>query len=163
MKGFHWYPIIRSVTLSLEIVQLRFKIVTEITNGIFSNSLLLFHFTFLSIFIYRVLRDKKKLFKKISILFSIFFSVILFCLFTNDLKSPILNAFAFTNFGLVIFCCFYYFQIFENVPTLNLLMEPAFWIINGIFFCMCGTIPVLALTLSLRKKSGSFIFSGRIN
>jgi len=133
MSYFYVYSLIGGIMHTLDYFRDYFKILDKIAWGIISNSLLLFHFTFLSFFIYSVLSNKN-VFKLMTILFYIFLAIILFCFLTNDLSTPISTAFAFTNFGLVIFCCFYYVQLFNAVPTIHLLKDAAFWVVNGIFF-----------------------------
>lgn len=144
MNKFYWYSFIAVFLVMFNFLQKFFNITSKSVSGIIHSSLLLFHFIFLCLFIYRVLPNKK-ISKYIIILFFLFLFVILFCIFTNDLSAPQNKAYAFTNFGLVIFCCFYYLQLFESMPTINLLKEPSFWIISGIFFCMCATIPLTSL------------------
>lgn len=92
-------------------------------------------------------------------LFLVFGTLVVICLFTNDLSILISTAFAISNLGLVLFCSFYYFQLFESMPTLDLLKEPSFWILNGIFFCMCATIPVLAIKYYFVDKLSASVYS----
>lgn len=144
MNKFYWYSLIAALLVIFNITQRYFNITSKNVSGAVHSSLLVFHFIFLSGFIYRVLPNKK-ISKYIKLLFFTLLLIILFCIFTNDLSLPQHKAYTFTNFGLVLFCCFYYFQLFESMPTINLLKEPSFWIISGIFFCMCATIPVFSL------------------
>lgn len=158
MKGFYWYSMVAGLITTISFLQKKFYILNRPIWGLINNLLLLFHFIFLSLFIYGVLANKK-FFRIMNVLFFTFIIIILFCLFTNNLSGQNSTAFAFTNFGLVIFCCFYYFQLFEDMPTVNLLDEPSFWIINGIFFCMSATIPVLALRYYSLNKMSVYIYS----
>ncbi|MEP7107110.1 MAG: hypothetical protein ABI760_03995 [Ferruginibacter sp.] len=144
MNKFYWYSFVAFILVLFDLLQKYFSIASKNVYDLFYSILLLFHFIFLSLFIYRVLPNKKNS-KYLKLLFFLFLLVILFCLFTNDLSIPQSTAYAFTNLGLVLFCCFYYLQLFDEMPTVNLLKEPAFWIISGIFFCMCATIPLNSL------------------
>jgi len=146
IRGFYWYSVVAGLLalFTFSHQYLRYlSIVSLNTMLLIDDILLVFHFIFLSHFIFRVSRHQN-VSKLIKILFYLFLLVILVCLFTNDLKQEF-SAFAFANFGLVLFCCLYYFQIFEETPAINLLKEPSFWVVNGIFSCMCITIPVISL------------------
>jgi len=158
MKHFYWYSFVAAFVSTLSLLEKRFLFVDKLTWGYISNSLLLFHFIFLSSFIHGFLKNAKML-KVMRVLFFSFVFLILFFLFTNDLSIQISTAFATTNFGLVVFCCFYYFQLFDAMPTLNLLKEPSFWVINGIFFCMCATIPILAIRYYLIDRMHASVYS----
>lgn len=81
-----------------------------------------------------------------------FLGLISYFLIASDLTKKNTFIFGVTNFGLIIFCIVYYHQLFNNLPTLNLLLEPSFWIITGVFFCMSIQIPVLLTIDYLRYK-----------
>lgn len=51
-------------------------------------------------------------------------------------------AYGITNLSLVILCIIYFYKLFENTTNTNLLRDPGFWVINGIFFGMTATIPI---------------------
>jgi hypothetical protein len=144
MNNFYWYSFFATFSCAYIYLQKYSYIPSKNITGLIQNSHLLFHFIFLSLFIYRVLPNKN-VSKNIKILFFLLLFIIIFCVFTNELSIPPYHAYAFTNFGLVLFCCLYYLQLFESMPTINLLKEPSFWIISGIFFCMCATIPLTSL------------------
>jgi len=144
MEKFYWYSFIATFSSSFNYIQKYGYIFSKNVSVVLQSSLLLFHFIFLSLFIYRVLPTKIDS-KEIKILFFLLLLIIIYCVFTNDLTIPAYKAYSFTNFGLVLFCCFYYLQLFESMPTINLLKEPSFWIISGVFFCMCATIPLTSL------------------
>jgi hypothetical protein len=57
-------------------------------------------------------------------------------IFSNNIISSVV-----AHSGLLIFCFYYYYQLFKNIPTINLLKEPSFWIISGICFGMSAHIP----------------------
>ena len=141
MDKFYWYSIVAGLLSIYSFLHKYFNISNSVTSGILHSSLLLFHFVFLCWFIYRVLPKKNNL-VALKFIFILFIFVISFCLITNSIAIHQSNAFAFTNFGLVLFCCVYYYQLFKDVPSLTLLKEPSFWIINCIFFCMCATVPM---------------------
>jgi len=144
MGKFYWYTIVAGLFSFYNFFQKYFIISSKNAFGFLHSALLLFHFLFLSYFIYGVLPNKT-IPKFLKILFFFLFLIIMICLLTNESPRPQSVAFTFTNLGLVIFCCYYYSQLFEAMPRKNLLKEPSFWIISGIFFCMCSTIPLGAM------------------
>jgi len=144
MNNFYLYSFVATFSCTYIYLQKYSNLPIKNLSGLLQISHLLFHFIFLSLFIYRVLPNKN-VSKKIKLVFFLFLFIIIFCVFTNDQNIPPYQAYSFTNFALVIFCCFYYLQLFESMPTINLLKEPSFWIISGVFFCMCATIPLTSL------------------
>ena len=134
-----------------------FPLYGRVTVGYIESVLLIFHFVFLSLFINNVIGTKKRS-RIIVVLFIVFFISILFCILTSNIAKPQSNAFAFSNLGLVIFCLLYYLQLFDSVPTVNLIKEPSFWIITGVFFCMCATIPVLAIRHYMLEKISASLY-----
>lgn len=144
MKKFYLYSVAAGVFAVYNFLQKYYSISTKNVAGLVNSILLLYHFIFLSLFIYKVI-PKNNTGKNVIYLFALFLIVILYFLITNDPSKPQSTAYAFANFGLVIFCCVYYLKLFEDMSAINLVKEPSFWIINGIFFCMCATIPINSL------------------
>ena len=144
MRGYYWYSLIAATLSVWLIINMYILPIKPNYYSFINNTSLLFHFIFLSLFIYRASADKET-FYFYTILFLIFLLVISFSLLTHNLEKHSPTSFALTNLGLVIFCIFYYYQLFRKTPTLNLLHEASFWITNGVFFSMCATIPVSAL------------------
>jgi hypothetical protein len=97
---------------------------------------LLFHYSFLSNFIYRE-TGKQIVIKYLSI--SIFFLLILFIIL--DIKILSAYSFAFTNSCLFIFCIYYFYLLLKEKPALNLANNPAFIICCGIFIGVGISIP----------------------
>lgn len=157
MNQFHWYFAVGAILAIATFLKKYWVLYDQKLASLINSSCLLFHFIFLSAFIYCTLPYKK------SILYRVIFLVctvlIIFCLFTNNSYTLPSNAFAISNLGLVIFCCFYYYQLFEAVPTITLLKEPSFWIITGIFFCMCSTVPILAIRFYLLHNTSQKFYS----
>lgn len=158
LKRFCIYSLIAATNTIFNLLHNYFKASSNLTYGIVNNSLLLFHFIFLTAFIYQVLPNK--FISKIFFIIQAFFLlIIIYSFFTNDLTKHQPTTFAVSNFGLVIFCFFYYYQLFESMPRINLLSEPSFWIVNGIFFSMCATIPVLLLRSFLTDTISADFYS----
>ena len=114
-------------------------------------------------FLFCVVSNKQKI-PYMLLIFGLFFLLLLYFLFTYDLAQPMYHAFSITNFGLIVLCVIYYYQLFNNIPTLNLLKEPSFWIITGIFFGMSINVPLSAIISYLDKRISvsTFMIFGNI-
>jgi hypothetical protein len=60
--------------------------------------------------------------------------------------------------GLLIPSIFYYLEIFESKPILNLLNDSTFWVVTGLSFFMISTLPFSLLLNSFRKSNPSVFF-----
>lgn len=147
MKDFYWYPLIGVITTLPAYVNLNLS--DELIIGI-NNVSLTFHFSFLSLFIIRIMPLKKR--TSCIYLFLFFLSVIIFGLVRNDITIPLNKVFASASFGLTVFCLLYFYQLFNNAPLLNLLREPSFWIVTGVFFAMSLCIPFAVFIDYLRSN-----------
>lgn len=65
--------------------------------------------------------------------------------FNTDLNKPNLHSYSILNICKAIFCVLFYSSLFKNVPTLNIKLEPAFWIVTGLLFYSCLSIPFYSL------------------
>lgn len=140
MKGFYWYTTLNICIAVLRGLERHFHLIPQELFRITILLSLLFHFAFLSLFISQFYSTKKEK-DYFKILFWLFIvSVIIFIII--DIIYHYVIAFGITNTGLFIFCIYYYYQLFRNPPTLNLLRESSFWIITGILFGMSTTIPI---------------------
>ncbi len=151
LQRFFWYPTIGVVTISLALVANNlyrpFIFFANFTN----NISLIFHYWFLSFFIIRAIPNVKKCYY-LKIIFVTFIFLIVVFLSNDSLIQINTTAFGIANFGLMLFCLLYYYQLFNYIPTLNLLKEPSFWIITGIFFSMSVHIPILVTVDFLHSK-----------
>lgn len=140
MKGFYWYPLVALIILIPTYIMARFANGVDPWGKLLLNLSIIFHYTFLSLFVLRVIPSSANniIYK---IVFYIFLSLILIVLVINDYSKNNFDAYSIANFGLLIFCLFYYFNIFNNIPDLNLLNDASFWIITGVFFAMSVHLP----------------------
>lgn len=145
MNKFYWYSVVAATLAITNFLEMRIHFMDENIFNIVINVLLLFHFLFLSLFINRVLPDKKKP-KYAKLFLSLFLVLIIVCIIVKKIYQSQPLAYSFVNFGLVLFCCIYYIQLFREIPKADLLKEPSFWVVNGVFFCMCATIPISSLS-----------------
>ncbi|CAN5741360.1 hypothetical protein BH11BAC4_BH11BAC4_15890 [soil metagenome] len=151
MKGFFWYPTVAAFFIILVIIVSYFLNNKESYVSILNNISLIFHYSFLGLFIIRVLPNKpNQILAKIT--FTVFLALIFFLLITYDNTQRNTLAFGIANFGLMLFCLWYYFQLFNTIPIFNLLREPCFWIITGIFFSMSIHVPIFFSMGYLKNK-----------
>lgn len=144
MRGFYWYSVVGIISTIPVFIEYNFLGVKY--SPYILNLSLLFHFPFLSLFLAKVISPLNTTFRQnFWFIFLLCTGVLIFLLFTNDLSKANNKAFAFANFCLVIFCIFYFYSLFRNIPKMNLLLEPSFWIITGIFICMSISVPVSAV------------------
>lgn len=151
MRGFFWYPAISCIVGIPIFLSVNFFKELKFIGTSINNISLLFHFSFLSLFILKVSfpRNKPGILK---IVFLFFIGLITFVLITNDITRQINLAFALSSLGLVFFCIIFYYKLFDNIPIIDLRKEPSFWIITGVFFCMSSLIPISATIDYLKNK-----------
>lgn len=143
MKGFFWYPTIGIIVLLPSFIAVNFSKTFNDLGYINMNLSLIFHYSFLSIFIMRMMLNKRNHIPLI-IIFSFFLCLIIFFLITKSITRKNDLAYTISNFGLIVFCILYYYQLFNNLPLINLRKEPSFWIITGVTFSMSVQIPIQA-------------------
>jgi hypothetical protein len=149
--GFYWYPVVGFITLFSEVLINTFFSEYKKYAWLINNLSVIYHFCFLSLFIIGVLNYKGNL-KYLYFIFFVFFVLIIVSLFSNNLFKNIPLAFSISNFGLVLFCILYYFDLFNNMPELDLKETPSFWIITGVLFCMGTYFPISATVDYLSGK-----------
>ena len=154
MSGFYWYNIVSILILITYIFSSKLHFFSLSFYHLINNYSLIFHFSFLSYFIYRITKNTINKFIFWTIFFVIMLSVLIILIYNNNSKSDFI-AFAISNLGLIIFCIFYYYYLFKELPSPSLLNEPSFWIITGIFLCMVLHVPISSihgyLTLKINK------------
>ncbi len=141
MNGFYWYTSIGVVFVIIYWLS-QFHLISLFLFQNLNQISVIFHFSFLSMFIFRVIPNSK-ISKYLKFVF-IFFLILLVYFVINDIIALNIISHVVANSGLFIFCILYYYQLFRNIPTMNLLEEPSFWIICGIFFGMSINIPISA-------------------
>ncbi|MBL0057306.1 MAG: hypothetical protein IPP31_14275 [Chitinophagaceae bacterium] len=111
------------------------------TIQIISNLSFIIHFLLLGTILIKniELNSSKRLLYNIFIALLLSISLILI---TKDLKQKNGLAYGITNTFLIAFCLTYYYSLFKTPPNSVLIHNPAFWIINGVFFGMITTIPI---------------------
>lgn len=120
-----------------------------------NNYSLIFSYAFLSIFLIKIMPDKKGLLLLWTI-FLILLSTIVINILSNNIYNPNHSAFAINHFGLIIFSLVYLFKTFNNISNKNILDFPEFWIVMGVFFCSTVSFPIYSLLDFFLKDS--FLF-----
>lgn len=166
MRYFYWYSIVGGLIAIFRITTKKYGFPSEDIMAVVSNYSVLFHFTFLSWFIHTLMPNRNE-FKLSIFVFVTIFCITLFFLILYPEKQQNSTSYAMGNIGLIIFCIIYFYQLFQTVPKLNLLKEPSFWIITGVFVCMSVSIPILSLHQFLRDENyinpeSRKIFSGLV-
>lgn len=151
LNGFYWYPIVGFITLLSEVIIRTFSNEFKKYAWLINNLSIIYHFCFLTLFIIGVLKNKNN-HMYLYFIFFVFNVLIVVSLTSNNLYKAIPLAFSISNFGLVLFCVLYYFDLFNNMPELDLKETPAFWIITGVFFCMGTFFPISAIVDYLKGK-----------
>ncbi len=151
MKGFYWYSIVGVIVLIPVFIDINITKRFFLLKTIVINFSILFHYLFLSLFIKKlIVFELNKNF--VNLIFWILL-VLLFYSLSKDISSRVnIVAYIIANFGLIIFCLFYYYQLFNSLPSIDLIKEPSFWIITGVFFTMSVHIPILASMSFLKNK-----------
>ena len=152
MRYFYWYSTVAAAIVLVRWTSAHYTLPSkEIMTQLNSYSIL-FHFTFLSIFISSIFPGKENL-KFPLPLFCILFTTILFSLLTYPGKNINSGAFAIGNLCLIIYCIIYFYLLFQNGSKVDLLKEPSFWIISGIFLGMSASIPINSLHAYLKYET----------
>lgn len=151
MRSFFIYPTVGILIIIPLFLTTHFFKSYRPYSSILNNLSTIFHYCFLSVFIIRVMPNRS-IDNFIKSIFSIFLSLIIVVLITEDITKPNSFAFATANLGLAIFCIIYYLKLFNNLPILDLKNEPSFWIITGVFFCMSTHIPLITAYDYLNNK-----------
>ncbi len=157
LRGFYWYSIIGALTSLMLLSSIFFSPIRIPMFSRINSVTLIFHFSFLTFFIFRILKnDRVVTFLKVC------FWIILFLLIVsiaNDVYFDTCSlSFCVANVSLFLFCLFYYYQILHFIPAVSILKEPSFWIITGIFIGMGLSFPMIifldffSLNTSLQLK-----------
>ena len=159
MKGFYWYHVISMLSAMHGILQIH--IIGNINFANFINNVtIFFHYSFLSFFIIKVIGNPI-LKCYLGIIFGLFFLAMLIFQINTDIFKIRNVAFSIANCGLVLFSLVYYLQLFKGEPNINLLKEPSFWIISGIFISNSLLIPSNAASdyffLDLKVSNGILV------
>jgi len=109
-----------------------------INNKIFKKSILILNVLFSFFFIFMGLIDKE-FYQSIS-------------------ESTQSKVYTIEGVILLLICSFYFFELFQKMPIVNLRNEPAFWISTGLLFFMVCTLPFSLLENYIENYYRQFSF-----
>lgn len=149
IKLFFFYPLIGTIVTFFFLLN-HFNLDSEHFAHILNIVSLLFHYLFLSFFIYNV-TEKSKRFK---IIVFFFFILLLISIF-NDILNLFSNSFAFANGCLFVFSFYYFYYLFNGQAVVYLPTNPIFYICSGIFIGSGLIVPstIMVKYLSLLNVS----------
>jgi len=144
MRGFYIYSLLALCLCSLSVINLLTGHINFHYLVIIQKLSLIFHYSFLSYFIYGTFTNRKvKLF--FTPIFFSFLCLILISLVDNLYEIDTFHTNAITNLALVFYCLIYYYQLFNKPPVEILLEEPSFWMVSGLFLSLTITVPINSL------------------
>lgn len=147
MKGFS-FVILISLLLSINTICGRFFFLYDVDLYFFIQSVLnLLDLFFWTLFFLRLLNDKKNS-RIIKILSTFTLSLAIYILYynrTSSTSSANLHIIVLLNICKTIFCIYFYHNLFKKLSTQNILSEPSFWIVNGLIFYSCLSLPFYGL------------------
>jgi hypothetical protein len=127
IRKFYWYPLVGLIIGFL--IAIKNLNILPIRIAFIANTIsLLFHYSFLSLFIYST-TGKKNIFK-IMILVAFFGTI---WLIISDIVNGYITSFAFANASLFFFSCYYFYKLFQWNTNVYLSTDPIFYVSCGIF------------------------------
>ncbi len=144
MKGFFLCPLIALLVSINSIFGSIFFLYNQELCFLIQSFLFLFELLFWSFFFLKILKDKKDS-MKIKILFSITLLISIYLIYFSNVDKRNLNIVALSVICKTIFCIFFYYDLFKNLSYRNILLEPVFWIVTGLIFYSCLSLPIYTL------------------
>lgn len=131
------------------LIHFKFKYVWDIVINFFDATTIL-HLSLLAYFFFSLL--PKKYHKYISIIF-VFSLTLTVVILIKDWDSSLLSrCFIVSNFALILMAITYYWDLLNSEPRIDILHDPAFWIVTGIFIGMASNVVLLTLSHLLFVK-----------
>lgn len=117
---------------------------------------ILLDFIFWRYFFLRLLEYKKRQ-EIIQILFLFAFLAAIILLYYNSTNNSNLHVLALLNMCKTIYCILFYHNLFKNISNQNILSEPSFWIVTGLLFYSCLSVPFYGLNNYIKLNSPPLI------
>lgn len=158
MKWFFLCPLI-ALLASINSICGRFFSLYQ-TDSFFTVQIFLFltDFIFWFSFFLQIINEKKDRIQLKILLLTILF-LALYLLFFSKVDKRNMHIVALTAICKTVFCIFFFYKVFKNVLYENILKEPAFWIITGLFFCSTLSLPFYALYSYIKAQFSPLITS----
>jgi hypothetical protein len=125
MENFYWYSFVAAVFSVFGFLHKYLFAVNKILVGVVQSSLLLFHFIFLSLFIYKVLPNKES-WKYVKPLFPLFVLIILLSIFTNDITFIAIHSICFYKFWFSYFLLHLLSSAFRSNANIGFIKRAVF-------------------------------------
>lgn len=158
MKGFFFCPLI-GLVLSINAI-CRFYVSIYPRNLLFTiqNSLFLIDLLFWYYFFSRILSDEKDS-NKIKSLLLITLLISVYLLFFTNVDKRNVHIIALASICKTIFCIFFYYKLFKNLSYKNILSEPSFWIVTGLIFYSCLSLPFYGLSSYIKMQFSPLVLN----
>lgn len=151
MKYFFIYPLV-GILLSVNTILIkRYYLYPKFINFSLQNFLSLIDLTFWFFFFSNVFGRKNAL-AKLRVLYFTTFCLALLSYIFNPNDKPNLHVVSLINICKTLFCIYYYFDLFKKAPNQKIKSEPSFWIVAGLLFYSCLSVPFYALNDYLRSQ-----------
>jgi hypothetical protein len=160
MRWFFLYPLIAFLVSINSICGPLFLLYS--TNLFFTiqSYLFLVDLFFWYYFFLQILNNKKDG-EKIKNLLSITLLIAFYLLFFSKVDKRNLHIVALSAICKTVFCIFFFYKLFKKLYYQNILKEPAFWIVTGLIFYSCLSLPFYGLN-SYIKSHFSLLISSNI-
>lgn len=160
IKGFIIYL---AVVLTVEIIGVEMSNKDE-NNSLLYNLISLVGFMFYTYFFYTTARNS--FLKKLAITFLILFPILFLISFFLIQGPYIFNTYfyMFGSFMIILFSVLYFLDLFRFPKFVNLMREPSFWFVSGIFFFYTMTLSYFGilnnLLSSIKSNVLEILFTG---
>lgn len=151
MKGFFFYPLIALLVSANSICSAILFLYAKEINFFIQSFLQLCDLLFWTIFFSRIFIKGKEI-RKIKFLFLCTMIITIYLLYFNRTGTSNLHIHALSNLCKTIFCISFYNRLFKTPPDQNLLLEPSFWIVTGLIFYSCLSVPFYALNDYIKQN-----------
>lgn len=142
LKNFYLFPFLALLVSANTILGGYFHLFSHRLIHIIQNLLFILEFLFWYLFFLALIKRNSKSLHFVFMLFLVITILLRLITGFHNLRFEIL---AVTNFGNIFFCLIYYNELFKSIPKLNLNSEPSFWIVTGLFFYNCISLPIYTI------------------
>jgi hypothetical protein len=117
------------------------------------NIFLVIEFVAFYIFIYKIVNSKKSKNAIKSLLAFFILAILIYWIFSpRHLFIIPYPVYVFDSFLLIIPCLLYFYELFTNSVNLDLKNHFPFWVVSGILFYNCCSIPIFMLIVYIQFK-----------
>lgn len=156
MKGFFFCILIALLVSTNSICFKFFFLYNNEICFFIQSTLFLFDLLFWTLFFLKLLTDAKN-HRIIKILFILTLSLAVYIFYYNSTDKSNLHVLALLNICKTIFCVLFYHNLFKKMSDQKILLEPAFWIVNGLIFYSCLSLPFYGLSGYIQQEFSPLI------